>query len=52
MMQWLEGKGETATSATEAIENSYDEGKNDEFVVPTVIVKDKNPVGTIKEEIL
>ena len=45
----VEGKGETATSATEAIQNSYNEGKNDEFVLPTVIVKDKNPVGTIKE---
>ena len=45
----VNGKGETALSATEAIEKSYDEGKNDEFVLPTVIVKDNNPVGTIKD---
>ena len=45
----VEGKGETASSATEAIQKSYDEGKNDEFVLPTVIVKDGEPVGTIKE---
>lgn len=43
------GKGETATSAVEAIENSYADGKNDEFVMPTVIVKDGEPVGSIKE---
>ena len=43
------GKGETASSAKEAIQNSYDDGKNDEFVLPTVIVKDENPVATIKE---
>ncbi|RDY26405.1 2,3-bisphosphoglycerate-independent phosphoglycerate mutase [Romboutsia weinsteinii] len=43
------GQGETATSAIEAIQNSYDSGKNDEFVMPTVIVKDGAPVGTINE---
>lgn len=31
------GKGEKASSATECIENSYKNGVNDEFVVPTVI---------------
>lgn len=45
----VQGKGETAVSAEEAIEKSYADGKNDEFVLPTVIVKDGNPVGTIKE---
>ena len=44
-----QGKGEIASSASEAIQKSYDNGKNDEFVLPTVIVKDGNPVGTIKE---
>lgn len=33
------GKGETASSAIEAVDNSYALGKNDEFVLPTVIVK-------------
>lgn len=31
------GKGEKASSAAECIENSYKNGVNDEFVVPTVI---------------
>ena len=43
------GKGNTATSAKEAIEKSYAEDKNDEFVVPTVIVEDGKPLGLIKE---
>ncbi len=45
----VSGKGNTATSAKEAIENSYADDKNDEFVVPTVIVEDGTPVGLIKE---
>jgi 2,3-bisphosphoglycerate-independent phosphoglycerate mutase len=45
----VNGKGETALSATEAVQNSYNDGKNDEFVLPTVIVKDNAPVGTINE---
>ena len=44
------GKGNTATSAKEAIEKSYAEDKIDEFVVPTVIVDENGqPVGLIKE---
>lgn len=43
------GKGNTASSAKEAVENSYKEDKNDEFVLPTVIVEDSKPVGLIKE---
>ena len=42
------GKGNYANSATEAIQKSYDEGKNDEFIVPTVIVENDEPVATIK----
>ncbi|MGL5694120.1 MAG: 2,3-bisphosphoglycerate-independent phosphoglycerate mutase, partial [Peptostreptococcaceae bacterium] len=45
----VEGKGETASSAVEAIQKSYDEGKNDEFVLPTVIVKEGQSAKTIKE---
>ncbi|RDY24388.1 2,3-bisphosphoglycerate-independent phosphoglycerate mutase [Romboutsia maritimum] len=44
-----QGKGEIASSAIEAVQKSYDNGKNDEFVLPTVIVKDGKPIATIKE---
>ena len=44
------GKGEKATSATSAIQNSYDNDKTDEFVLPTAVVDaDGNPVATIKD---
>ncbi|MCL1786891.1 MAG: 2,3-bisphosphoglycerate-independent phosphoglycerate mutase [Defluviitaleaceae bacterium] len=39
-----QGTGNTAVSAVEALEKSYAEGINDEFVVPTVI----DPSGTVK----
>ncbi|GAB6168001.1 2,3-bisphosphoglycerate-independent phosphoglycerate mutase [Clostridium carnis] len=42
------GKGETASSAVEAIERSYHDNKTDEFVLPTVITEDGKAVGTIK----
>jgi 2,3-bisphosphoglycerate-independent phosphoglycerate mutase len=42
------GKGETANSAVEAIENSYHDNKTDEFVLPTVITKDGNALTNIK----
>ncbi|EPZ53771.1 2,3-bisphosphoglycerate-independent phosphoglycerate mutase [[Clostridium] sordellii ATCC 9714] len=45
----VDGKGETATSAKEAIEKAYADGKTDEFVMPTVIVENDKPVGLIKE---
>ncbi|WP_092922568.1 2,3-bisphosphoglycerate-independent phosphoglycerate mutase [Romboutsia hominis] len=45
----VNGKGLTASSAKEAVENSYAEDKNDEFVLPTVIVENDKPVGLIKE---
>ncbi len=43
------GKGETASSGVEAIQQSYDAGKNDEFVLPTVVMENGKPVATIKE---
>ena len=46
----VSGKGNTATSAKEAIEASYADDKNDEFIVPTVIVEDGKPLGLIKED--
>ena len=42
------GKGETANSAVEAIENSYHDNKTDEFVLPTVITENGAPLTTIK----
>ncbi|SCP95199.1 2,3-bisphosphoglycerate-independent phosphoglycerate mutase [Anaerobium acetethylicum] len=44
------GKGATASSASVAIQASYDDGKNDEFVLPTVIEKDGRPVATIQDK--
>ncbi len=43
------GRGETASSAKECIEASYAAGTNDEFVKPTIILKDGKPTATIKE---
>lgn len=45
----VKGEGQTAECGICAIQNSYDKGENDEFVLPTVIVKDGKPVATIKE---
>ena len=44
-----QGEGVKGTSAAEAVQKSYDEGVTDEFVVPTVIEKDGQPVATIKD---
>lgn len=46
----VQGKGNTATSAKEAVQNSYNEDKNDEFVIPTVMVENGQLVGLIKED--
>lgn len=43
------GIGLTAESAEAAIQNSYDRDETDEFVKPTVIMKDGAPVATIKD---
>ncbi len=43
------GEGLTADSAPEAMQNSYDAGVTDEFVVPTVVLHDGNPTATIGE---
>lgn len=45
-----EGKGVTAHSAHEAIMQSYEKNETDEFVKPTVVLKeDGTPVSTIKD---
>ena len=43
------GEGETAACGLCAVQNSYDKEETDEFVKPTVIMKDDKPVATIKE---
>lgn len=43
------GEGLTAASATAAIQESYDRNETDEFVKPTVVVKDGKPVATIQD---
>lgn len=43
------GEGNQSKDAVEAIQNSYDDGKSDEFVVPAVITKEGKPVATIQE---
>lgn len=44
----VSGIGEEAYSSEEAIERSYSDNKTDEFVLPTVILKDKKPTGKIE----
>lgn len=43
------GEGLTAESAEEAMQNSYDNGVTDEFVVPTVVLTEGKPTGMITE---
>jgi len=43
------GEGKTNTSATGAIQASYDDGKTDEFVMPAVVTENGQPIGTIKD---
>ena len=44
------GEGVQAECPAAAVEASYKEEKTDEFVMPTVIVKDGKPVGTIQDK--
>lgn len=44
------GEGETAESAPAGIQASYDKDVTDEFVLPTVVVKDGAPLATIKDQ--
>lgn len=43
------GEGDHCDSATGAIQASYDEGKTDEFVIPSVVTDNGAPVATIKD---
>ena len=42
------GEGIEETDPVEAMQHSYDRGVNDEFIEPTVILKDGKPTATIK----
>ncbi len=41
-------EGKRAASATDAIEQSYEEGVTDEFIIPRVIMEDQHPVAVVK----
>lgn len=45
----VKGIGEKASNAEEAIENSYQKNVTDEFIKPTVIVENNQPIVTIKD---
>ena len=44
------GEGLTASNAAEAMQQSYDAGVTDEFVVPTVVLTDGKPTATIQAQ--
>lgn len=46
----VKGEGEIASSAIEAVENSYNNNKTDEFVLPTVILRSGQPIAKIEED--
>ena len=43
------GEGQEAASGPAGIQASYDDGKTDEFVLPTVVLEGGKPVATIKD---
>lgn len=45
----VKGEGATASSAKEAVEQSYTKGENDEFVKPTVILNNNEAIATVSE---
>lgn len=45
----VKAEGPTATSALEAIRNSYEQNVTDEFIKPTIIMNGAGPVATIKD---
>lgn len=46
----VKGSGQTAECGVCAVEQSYKEGTNDEFVLPTVVQKDGAPVAVIQDK--
>jgi 2,3-bisphosphoglycerate-independent phosphoglycerate mutase len=45
----VHAEGETAADPIAAIQQSYDKSVTDEFVLPTVIVRDGQPVATVRD---
>ena len=45
----VRGKGASAESAVALMNTSYEAGVTDEFIIPTMIVKDGKPVATVAE---
>lgn len=45
-----DGEGVTAPDALTAVQQSYDKGENDEFVLPTVVTENGAPVATVKDK--
>lgn len=45
----VEGKGNTATTPLGAISNAYQNGESDEFITPTIILKDNQPPPIIND---
>lgn len=46
----VEGIGETAEDAVQAVAQSYEKEETDEFVLPTVVLEDGKPTATIKDK--
>ena len=46
----VKGEGVPATSGVEAVQQSYDKGENDEFVLPTVVMENDAPVAKVTEK--
>ncbi len=46
----VKGEGVKGTAAAAAVQASYDEGKTDEFVLPTVMEKDGMPVAVVSDK--
>ena len=45
----LNGRGKPTEDIIEAVQNSYDEGITDEFILPVSVVENGKPIGLIKE---
>lgn len=45
----VRGEGVAASDAVQAVQQSYDKEETDEFVLPTVVMKDGKPTATIKD---
>jgi 2,3-bisphosphoglycerate-independent phosphoglycerate mutase len=47
---YVSGDGIEVSTASKAVEKSYERGDNDEFVLPSVVVKNNTALTTIKDE--